>query len=1756
MYVGTSPGALDLFDSGALGAAVLSSSATGLPNDGSTIYVRLWFKISGVFQHDDFQYTAVVEAQPRILSPEPGSTQLGTTVTFTWTPGDQTVTEWLLYVGTSPGALDLFDSGALGAAVLSSSVTGLPNDGSTIYVRLWFKISGVFQFDDFQYTAAGSAVNQGASASGLTIGDGFEENDSRETATSLTPGTYPDLIAQINNDNDWYAVEVCAGSDLGDLSVTVQFAHTLGDIELYVFGALSTVIGSSATPTDLEEVVLTGLAAGTYFILVLNVGTSSDGNFYDLIVDVTCAGSPEPGAHDQEIADLILKLDTLLELEQVDEDLWRLVRLELRYLDEFGGLPNIDETWDILDQVSGLRGLGLPPFLGPNQMELKHQLLGIMDHALNVRNEGSMASVDELLDREHNLFGSGVDEGRVRHLRDKLSLLIEVERIEVKLKKLILGELKLLSEKPDLDPNLQDTLDRVTNLTWRLMALEGVVVDKPEQVLKEKAMDLIGRVGEMAEEEFGPFSLTAFIAPGDIWLKLDAMFELEQVKLKIKGSLLLELDQTRRRAKDAGESTELLISLGQLRGLVIDMVALERGFRPIGDGEEALLLERAIEIAGTALSQARGFGIQAMVEELGWKLEALRSTAQADRFRLMKDAASRQLERLLFFAEQRGSSEELIDTSQATWEIVQRLIAIETPPGPGLTLEPGRARNLVGQDHVLQVTVTGEGGQPAPAGTVVFYEVLDRNGVVVTSGFTETTGGLPGSGGEAVAFFSYGNDAPAVHQIRAWTDTTTYDEATRRDTAIKVWVALGDLTLTPETANNPVGQEHVVEARVTDGSGAPVPAGLEVFFEVLDQGGNVVASGTSETTGGDGLALFSYSSTAPGTHTIRAWTGGGPAPVLLATGNAPDSVFRYDGQNGAFIDQFVPAGSGGLGLPRDLIYGPDGNLYVNSDAFDKVLRYDGTTGAFIDKFVPDGSGGLSAPYGLVYGPDGNLYVSGFTSNAVHRYDGVSGAFIDLFVPVGSGGLVTPRDLVFGPDGNLYVVAHDSVNVLRYDGGTGAFIDVFASGGGLDSPAGLAFGPDGNLYVSSGGNDVVLRYDGITGAFIDVFIAAGSGGLDSPHGLVFTRDGNLYLASTNTDSVLRYDATTAAFIDEFVASGSGGLNAPHFLVFVAVQTTFDTAIPNLRDQATKEWFEPVSLHGQKWDDLNGNGIWDAGEPGLDGWPIELLDANGQVLAIQTTHSGDFNDDGQIDPVTEQGLYWFNDLRPGDYEVREVPPIFCCNPRWVQTFPGGTAALGEGPAVPETYLVTIDNGQTLENLNFGNHLPPPGSIHGQKWDDLNGDGVWDANEPGLNGWTIELVDSTGQVVATQVTDDMDLNEDGTIDPTEQGWYWFTGLEPGNYDVREESQPGWKQTFPVDTTGQAIDFYFVNLVEGQRVEGKDFGNYRVPTTGEDDQFEDNDTINTATSLAGGEFPDLIALDGDDDWYVVEVCADGNLRVTLQFAHVLGDIDLEVYDAAGNLIDSSTSTGDGEALVLSGLPPGLYFIRVYLFGGEAEGNNYDLLVDPCAQIGGDDQFEENDSLTGAASLLAPAFFPGLIVRIDDEDWFKVEVCPDGTLGVSLSLVHAQGDIDLEIYDAAGNLLAESASTENREEVVLTGLGAGTYFIRVFLFGGDFNGYELAVLVTCGSSIHGQKWNDLNGNGFWDDNEPGLDGFLIELRDPFTSQPVAIPNNPQETHRKPTALISTITASSTPNLSRAGSGSTWSLATTRCTRCNSRGGS
>jgi streptogramin lyase len=121
------------------------------------------------------------------------------------------------------------------------------------------------------------------------------------------------------------------------------------------------------------------------------------------------------------------------------------------------------------------------------------------------------------------------------------------------------------------------------------------------------------------------------------------------------------------------------------------------------------------------------------------------------------------------------------------------------------------------------------------------------------------------------------------------------------------------------------------------------------------------------------------------------------------------SVVRFNGTTGAFMDVFVAAGSGGLSGGRDVTFGADGNLYATSSgATGGVLKYDGTTGAFLGAFVGSASD-LSLPRGLVFGPDGNLYVANFGGGDVLRFNGSTGAFIDTFIAAGTG----PTDGMLG-----------------------------------------------------------------------------------------------------------------------------------------------------------------------------------------------------------------------------------------------------------------------------------------------------------------------------------------------------------------------------------------------------------------------------------------------------------------------------------------------------------------------------------------------------------------------------------------------------------------------------------------------------------------------------------------------------------------------------------------------------------------------
>lgn len=231
------------------------------------------------------------------------------------------------------------------------------------------------------------------------------------------------------------------------------------------------------------------------------------------------------------------------------------------------------------------------------------------------------------------------------------------------------------------------------------------------------------------------------------------------------------------------------------------------------------------------------------------------------------------------------------------------------------------------------------------------------------------------------------------------------------------------------------------------------------------------------------------------------------------------------------------------------------NLYVSSSSTDEVKRYNASTGTFIDNFVPAGGGGLYSPSDLTFGPDGNLYLLGV--GEVKRYNGTTGILIHTFVSGTSGPLGHPTVMIFGPDGNLYVgsigvpIFGSPGAISRFDGYTGAFIDNLAPefSGELAHPTALTFGPDGNLYAVSQGFEI-KRYNGTTGAFIDTFVPDDAGGLSEVRAISFSPDGNLYVISTNTGDIKRYNGTTGAFIDNFVPAGSGGLSSPAGLVFAA------------------------------------------------------------------------------------------------------------------------------------------------------------------------------------------------------------------------------------------------------------------------------------------------------------------------------------------------------------------------------------------------------------------------------------------------------------------------------------------------------------------------------------------------------------------------------------------------------------------------------
>jgi sugar lactone lactonase YvrE len=306
-----------------------------------------------------------------------------------------------------------------------------------------------------------------------------------------------------------------------------------------------------------------------------------------------------------------------------------------------------------------------------------------------------------------------------------------------------------------------------------------------------------------------------------------------------------------------------------------------------------------------------------------------------------------------------------------------------------------------------------------------------------------------------------------------------------------------------------------------------------------------------------------------------AWSGS----TLLVASLATNSIIYYDASG-------VPTGvvARGLTTPSDggMTYSPSGNLLVASMANNDLVEYDGTTGAVVRMFFDACPTSLASPFDVVYGPDGNVYVTCMGSDGVHRFS-PTGTPLGFFVTGGDGGLAFPRGLAFGPDGNLYVASGFTSEILEYDGTTGAFVGVFVdsggNGGGAVTPFGIAF-HEGDLYVASYFNNEVKRFNGTTGAFVSTFVTSGSGGLSGPSAVAFGPDGDLYVTSQDDDAIRRYAGSNGAFISTFVGSGSGTLDTPVDLAFHPASFEGPENVPSLSSTGSAALLVLLGLAGAR------------------------------------------------------------------------------------------------------------------------------------------------------------------------------------------------------------------------------------------------------------------------------------------------------------------------------------------------------------------------------------------------------------------------------------------------------------------------------------------------------------------------------------------------------------------------------------------------
>jgi streptogramin lyase len=385
--------------------------------------------------------------------------------------------------------------------------------------------------------------------------------------------------------------------------------------------------------------------------------------------------------------------------------------------------------------------------------------------------------------------------------------------------------------------------------------------------------------------------------------------------------------------------------------------------------------------------------------------------------------------------------------------------------------------------------------------------------------------------------------------------------------------------------------------------------------------------------------------------------------------------------------------------------------------------------------LPPAPGG-DQPYALVTAPDGNIW---FTANA-NQSGGTSQ------IPIGSIGEISPATgsitlfplpfmigaggITLGPDGNIWFT--EGTQIANINPTTHA-ITAYPVPNYVGN---LVTGPDGNLWLTEDTVGKIAQFNVMTHAVSEFPLAKSS---SEPYGITAGPDGKIWFTEAGDSQVGIINPTTKA-ISEFptptsmsdpisIVSGSDGN------LWFTESNAGQIGTINPTTHAISEYTSGLPSGGEPQQIVSGP------------------DGNLYYPTFVPTTSGNAHGIGVINPTTHATADY---LGPGTLATNKAPQGITFGPAgdiWV----AGFFEIDQAVIVPtdEASIQSLVQSDSIGNGNLS--APLPGMT---VYLDLKGDGKLDPGDP-------------------------------TAVATSNGYYTFTGLDPGTYTVRVLTYPGQQLT-----------------------------------------------------------------------------------------------------------------------------------------------------------------------------------------------------------------------------------------------------------------------------------------------------------------------------------------------------------------------------